>query len=339
MANVFVRFGERVIALFRNYIFRTQLTLAVFYFCVSAAMLGLSGEITRVVFLERVTPQFEDGVGIVPAKHPRASAKTVRKELRETMLVVNGILLTFAGISGYFLAGLTLKPLERSYRKEQQFLNNVSHELRTPLTILRTSLENMQQKEGNELQCAIEESIEEIDRMEHVMRNLLLLSRAEQRALPMDRVAVSDLVVRVIDRMQIFATRKGQTIVYEGDDKKEMLWGNEYALEQAITNVIENAILYNSLHGTVRVRVQTRKRRVKILIEDTGIGMSQEDVARSTERLYRAEKSRNRAQGGSGIGLSLVDEIVKLHRGTLNIASEVGKGTTVTLSFPVHTTS
>jgi two-component system, OmpR family, sensor histidine kinase CiaH len=338
MENVFARSGEKAINLFHKHLLRTQLTLAIFYIVVMAVMLGLSGEITHRVFTERISQKFQEINEQLPRRE-LPTAKTVRKELKETMLIVNGILLALAGIMGYLLAGITLEPLKKSYEKEQQFLSNVSHELRTPLTILRTSLENLKTKTGILHTKEIEESIEEVDRMHNLMQNLLTLSRGESHALEQKKISLNQLAKNTTERMRIFAKKHHQKIILKENSEEMMVEGNEPALEQALTNVIENAIVYNSRQGTVHIGITKKNNRVQVTITDTGIGMSKEDATRSTERFYRAEKSRNRAQGGSGIGLALVNEIVKAHRGNLKIHSEPGKGTTVTLSFPVHKAS
>ncbi len=338
MANVFTQSGEKAISLFRKHLLKTQLTLALFYFIVAAIMLGISGEITRLVFIERVKQQFEQTTESAVRRGPPTAA-AVRDELRKTTLVVNGALLTLAGITGFFLAGITLEPLKKSYEKEQQFLSDASHELRTPLSILRTSLENLHAKIDHAHKQEIKENIEEVDRMHHLIQNLLTLSRTEQQTLPMKNIPLIPLITGITERMQKIAEKKDQHIITEKNTDDIAILGNSSALEQALTNVMENAILYNHTKGIMTVCIAKNNNYAQITIKDTGIGMSEEDIARSTERFYRGEKSRNRAQGGSGLGLAIVKQIVTLHKGTLTIHSEPEKGTTVILSFPIHKAS
>lgn len=339
MANVFARSGEKAISLFHKYLLKTQLTLAVFYFIVTAIMLGISGEITHLVFAERITRHWQEPLAGEEMRRTAPNAKTVRKELQETMLIVNGILLTLAGIMGYFLAGITLDPLKKNYEKEQQFLSDASHELRTPLTILRTSLENLQTKIDPSLKKEVDENIEEVDRMHQLIHNLLTLSRAENQALPLKKTELLPLITSVIERMRVLAEKKEQHIALDKKIENIAILGNASALEQALTNIIENAIIYNNPKGTITISLAQYEHQARIVVEDNGIGMHEEDVARSTERFYRAEKSRNRTQGGSGIGLAIVKEIVTFHRGDLSIKSKPGKGTKITLSFPIHKAS
>jgi signal transduction histidine kinase len=338
MANVFARSGAKAINLFHKYLFRTQLALAIFYFLVTAVLLGISSEITRIVFIERISHRFEDHPTIAQETElRRATPASVREELQNVMLAVNGILLTLAGIMGYFLAGLTLDPLKKSYEKEQRFLSDASHELRTPLTILRTSLENLETKAEGTTKKDMRDAIEEVDHMHHLLQNLLVLSRAQQN-LPITSVSLNALLKHCIERMQIFAEKEKQTLFLK-EDGQYSIEGNERVLEQAITNVIENAITYNKPKGNVTIHLFKRDKYACIAISDTGIGMTEEEIAQSTERFYRAEESRTRTHGGSGLGLAITQQIIELHKGKLEITSKIHKGTVVMLNLPIHKAS
>lgn len=338
MANVFARSGAKAINLFRKYLFRTQLALAIFYFLVTAILLGISSEITRIVFIERISHRFEEHQNFAQeTEFRRTTPASVREELQSVMLAVNGMLLTLAGVMGYFLAGFTLEPLKKSYEKEQRFLSDASHELRTPLTILRTSLENLETKAEDHTKKDIKDAIEEVDHMHHLLQNLLVLSRAQQN-LPVATISLNTLVKRCIERMQIFAEKEKQILLLK-EEGQCSIEGNERVLEQAITNVIENAITYNKPGGNVTIHLSKREKCARIAISDTGIGMTKEEIAHSTERFYRAEESRTRTRGGSGLGLAITQQIIELHGGKLEITSETGKGTVVTLNLPIHKAS
>lgn len=340
MANVFARSGEKAINLFRKHLFRTQITLAIFYFIVAVLMLGISSEMSKAIFVGRIAPHFEERIMIEGNRRtPAAAAGIVREELRDAMLLTNGVLLTLAGAMGYFLAGLTLEPLKKSYEKEQQFLSDASHELRTPLTILRTSLENLENNVGEKHKTDVKDAIEEVDRMHHLLQNILLISRAERLTPAHTAVPVHALIEQVVKSLTPLAQKEQQSIIVANVDSKEAISGDKQLLERALANVVENAILYNQQHGTVTISAQGTPQEIQIMVTDTGIGMSDEDIALSTERFYRAEKSRARVHGGSGLGLSIVEQIVKPHQGSLAIKSAIGKGTTVTLTLPIHKAS
>lgn len=339
MENVFARSGAKAINLFHKYLFRTQLALAIFYFVVSAALLGISSEMTRIVFLDRLTRRFNEPVLIIEDGEIQRppSPETVRKELQDVMLIVNGVLLSLAGVMGYFLAGLTLEPLKKSYEKEQRFLSDASHELRTPLTILRTSLENIEQKVQEKTKSEIKDALEEVDRMHHLIENLLTLSRAQQN-LTFSPLSLNTLAHRVIERTKYLSNEKNIELNFK-EKTPVLIEGNERVLEQALTNIVQNAIYYNKKGGSVNVEILAKEKHACIVVTDTGIGMTAEQLHHATERFYRAEESRGRAHGGSGLGLAITEQIVTLHHGTMYIESEISKGTKITLTFPIHNAS
>ncbi len=339
MKNIFAQSGEKTINLFRKHLFQTQITLAIFYFIVAACMLGISGEITRGIFIYRIAQQFEEqSIQAPPRRNPMESPKEIREELREITIIVNSILLTLAGVFGYILAGITLKPIQESYEKEQQFLSNASHELRTPLTILRTSLENLKEKIPQQEKESVEECIEEVDQMTKLLENILTLSRSEEQVQKNEPVNLEKIIEEAKGAHAKMALEKN--ILLDEEEKEHIVMqGNASLIKRAVENVIENAILYNNQGGTVTISLKKQESSAIIIIKDTGIGMSDEERERSTDRLYRAEKSRARAHGGSGLGLSLVKKICEMHGGSLEIQSEPNKGTTVSLSFPIHNAS
>lgn len=343
MENVFARSGVRAISLFRKHIFRTQLALSIFYFCIVAIILIISSQITRTIFISRITPRFEERIEINienGASRPlKPSAAEVQEDLRNIMLVVNGIFLTLAGVLGYFLAGLTLAPLHASYEKEQRFLNDASHELRTPLTILRTSLENIQHKGGDAIQTNAQEAIEEVDRMNHLLQNILTLSRAEQYNAKTTIISCEEMLSSIVQRMQPLAEKQTCTITLLPNTENISIMGNKEALERALVNLVQNAITYNKPQGTIVLSCEKKKGNANITVEDSGIGMNTEELTHLTERFYRVEKSRTRSKGGSGLGLAIVEQIIKNHKGILHFASIPEKGTTVTISLPIHKAS
>lgn len=343
MENVFARSGVKAISLFRKHIFRTQLALSIFYFCIVAIILIISSQITRTLFLNRITPRFEDRIETnFENKNPRPvkpSAADVQEDLQNIMFIVNGIFLILAGILGYFLAGLTLAPLHASYEKEQRFLNDASHELRTPLTILRTSLENIKRKGNDAIQTNTQEAIEEVDRMNNLLQNILTLSRAEQYNTKTRSISCEEMLNDIVQRMQPIAEKQSCTIALLPNKENIFIAGDKEALERAFVNLIQNAITYNKPQGNVTISFEKRKNQVSIQIKDTGIGMNTEELTHLTERFYRAEKSRTRSKGGSGLGLAIVEQIIKNHKGTLQFNSTPEKGTTATVSLPIHKAS
>lgn len=335
MENVFVQSGGKAINLLSKHIFRTQLALSFFYFCIVAAILGISSQTTRSIFLHRVNPRFDMRI---ESTHT-LSAREIQQDLYEAMLMVNGVLLICAGFIGYFLAGITLKPLQESYQKEQQFLHDASHELRTPLAILRTSLENIERKGDSALQETAKDALEEVDRMHHLLQNILLLSRNERYRAKQQLVSAQEIAEKSIDRMQVLAKQHQCTLNIKKDTEDFSLLGNQEELERMLINVLHNALSYNNPNGNVTLSLKKNRSHGIFIIEDNGIGMSEEEIQHLTQRFYRVEKSRARSTGGSGLGLAIVQQIVENHKGNLSFASTPRKGTTVRIEFPIHNAS
>lgn len=341
MANVFARSGEKAISLFRKHIFRTQIALSLFYFCIVAGVLIVSSQITRSIFVGRVAIRFneriEEGTTLIFPRGPNAA--DVQQDLRDSMFVVNIAFLMLASVLGYFLAGITLKPLSDAYEKEQRFLNDASHELRTPLAILRTSLENIAYKGGTMISNDTQDALEEVDRMHHLLENILTLSRAKQYTLQKEVLSCNEFGKSIINRVQSLAEKHHCIISFLPSEKEVAVFADKESLERALLNLIHNAFAYNKPNGTVTLAIKKEGSRAVFTVSDTGSGMTKEELEHITERFYRPEKSRTRSQGGSGLGLAIVDQIVKDHKGMLTFSSILGKGTTASITLPVHKAS
>lgn len=268
----------------------------------------------------------------------------IKKDLQDTLLLVNGILLFLAGLLSYILAGITLNPIKKAYENQRQFLSDASHELRTPLAILQTNLENEITQEKNESEKQRKVShLEEVHRMTQIVSDLLTLSRLNRdqwTEKQVDLINVHNITKSVVDRLTSVARAQEVklTINDAGKDKIEVK-ANEEILVRAITNVVKNAIYYNKKDGEVTVGVEKTDGNVKIVVADTGVGIKDEELNKIFDRFYRIEKSRSRQYGGSGLGLAIVRSSMNEIGGSISIESEPEKGTTVTLTLPIHKSS
>lgn len=134
-----------------------------------------------------------------------------------------------------------------------------------------------------------------------------------------------------VENMQIYAEKNDVTITYEGGPQE--ITANREMINELINNLCANAIRYNKKNGTVKVRVDSEQGHSYLRVEDTGIGIPKEHQKRIFERFYRVDKSRSKQTGGTGLGLAIVKHIVALHDAKLDLQSEVGKGTTITVTF------
>jgi len=229
--------------------------------------------------------------------------------------------------------------LERLERVRKDFVANVSHELRTPLTAIRgyaeTLLEGaLEDKENNRrfLEIIKAHSI----RLNNIASDLLALSDLESgKARPAPEIvsmrAVAEAALRTVEA----EARLRDVSVICGEMEDARVLGDRFQIEQALVNLLDNAVKFNRPAGEVFVQVTLPKAgQVRVSIADTGIGIPHEDMPRIFERFYRVDKARSREVGGTGLGLSIVKHIVERLNGTVSVESQLGKGSTFTVQLP-----
>lgn len=228
--------------------------------------------------------------------------------------------------------------IEQEDEEQKTFLATVSHELRTPISYVKGYSEAIQKNyiEGKEREEAMNLIVREADRMERLTNELLELARGsnENTILELYPIVLSETVREAIRLLKNQADSKGIHFVTSFDEQI-IVEGNEEKLKQIFINVIENGIRYSNNDSNISILTKMMKEKAVIEISDQGIGIPTKDLPHITERFYRVNKARSRADGGSGLGLSIVEQLVKQHNGTLTIQSEVGKGTTVIIKIPL----
>lgn len=348
MPNVFKPFGEKATDSFNQQFRRSRLILTLLYVAILAIILTISGGVTRQVFSQRLVARFHPyTITIIerPERMPPIPAvDDVRADLLQSLLLVNELLLVIAGLLSYWLAGITLRPIQTAYEKQRRFLSDASHELRTPLTILQTDLENeAHQAKTDEERHAIQSHLEEVQRMTRLVNDLLTLSRLADQPPQTEALEVVDLTSLLnacVTRLTPLAEKHHVHLLLTPTSSPiPVATPNEDLLVQAFTNVLHNAILYNKEEGDVEISIKEEANTAVITIHDTGIGMNPHDLQRVFDRFYRADKSRSRRLGGSGLGLSIVQSILHRIHGSITMESAPNQGTTITLALPIHRAS
>jgi signal transduction histidine kinase len=219
---------------------------------------------------------------------------------------------------------------------KNDFISSVSHELRTPLTAIQGWGETILSDGGEDketLQKGMKVIISETDRLSSMVEELLDFSRMQSGRLKlilsrMDPVAeLSEAVIMYTER----AKRDGISLIYEEGDIYAPIRGDKNKIRQVFVNVIDNAIKYSDHGGTVTVSANIVQGKLVITVTDTGIGIREDDLGKIKTKFYKANSTRR----GSGIGLAVADEIITRHNGTLEVHSQYGKGTTVTITLPI----
>lgn len=226
----------------------------------------------------------------------------------------------------------------RILEMRKDFIANASHELKTPITIIRGFAETLH--DNHDLPPEIVEDVtskivKNCERMATLVRDLLALADIEN--IPASRLStfnIYDLASKV--KNTLLEVHEDAEILIETENAKNLEIRADYDLiEMAFLNLMQNAIKYSNPPAHVEVHLDRRDKDLLIRISDRGIGIPKEDIARIFERFYRVDKARSRKVGGSGLGLSIVENIIKKHSGRIEVVSEVGKGTTFTITLPI----
>jgi len=226
--------------------------------------------------------------------------------------------------------------LDQAFAQQRQFVADASHELRTPLTALQLTLDGVRSDatatEEDYRQVA-ESAAAATARMRRLVDDLLALAERDQPP-PHTMVALSSLAESVVDEMEPVAAQRGVTVT-STVPASAVAAGDQFALRRALTNLVENGIRYNRDGGHVVVEsTPAPPGRVAVAVRDDGIGIPPEGLAHVFDRFYRVDKSRSRAEGGSGLGLSIVAKIAREQGGRVDVESEVGKGSRFILTLP-----
>ena len=229
--------------------------------------------------------------------------------------------------------------LHASFAQVRQFSADASHELRTPLTVIRGEIELAlrSKKSPEEYRRVLESTLEEILRLTSIINNLLTLAKAEQGLTTADfsEVDLNGLVEELYEDSTILAGGKNIAVSLKINTPITLV-GDRTRLRQLFLNLIDNAIKYTPEGGAVSLSMEKQNGTAVFRVEDSGIGIPPEDIAKIFDRFYRVDKARSRELGGTGLGLSIAKWIAELHRGTIAVSSEPQKGSVFTVQLPIN---
>ena len=223
----------------------------------------------------------------------------------------------------------------------KEFVANVSHELKTPLTSIKTYtetiLEDEESMDEEEKKKFLNVILSESNRMSRLVSDLLQLTKFDYNKVSWNKIYfdLPELTKQVCEKHKIQADNKNQIIDCYVTSNVPMCYADRDGIEQVITNILSNAIKYTPENGSIKVYVGCVHDDAYIKIRDNGIGIPQEDLSRVFERFYRVDKARSREMGGTGLGLPIAKEVIEANGGSIDMKSEVGKGTEVIIKVPV----
>lgn len=289
-----------------------------------------------------IRDQYQDyyGVQLSPFALDTLRAHEVARaeqQLLANLILANVAVLVVGGAASFYMARRTLTPLEQAMEAQTRFTADASHELRTPLTAMQAEIEvslrdkKMTVAEAREL---LESNLEEVNKLQELSNNLLMLANQET-----DSFTPRPVMIDVFLKDAIAHTAKAaaeRTIVVDNQAKSLRVMGTKDGLAQLSTILLDNAIKYSPEKSTITLKTATKGNNALISFVDKGHGIKPEDLPHIFDRLYRADQSRNKKKvAGFGLGLSIAKKIVELHKGAIDVTSDVGKGSTFTIRIPL----
>lgn len=229
-----------------------------------------------------------------------------------------------------------LKILDES---REEFVSNVSHELKTPMTSMKVLADSLLEQDNVPVEMYqefMQDIAKEIDRENQIITDLLSLVKMDRSGQTMNirTMNINDLLEQILKRLKPIAEKKNVEMVMESfrPVNAEI---DETKFTLAVSNLVENAIKYNHQNGWVHVSLNADHKYFYVKVEDSGIGIPEQDQAHIFERFYRVDKSHSREIGGTGLGLAIARNAVLVHRGSIKVYSNEGEGTTFTVRIPL----
>lgn len=222
-----------------------------------------------------------------------------------------------------------------------EFVSNASHELKTPLSSIKLMADSIIQTPEIEMDYVREfltDMNEEVERLNRIVNKLLYITKmdtlTENMSGTLELINLKDVVVGINKNLLPIAEMENKELVLNADEDI-LIMANKDILWQAVYNIVDNALKYTSEQGRVEVTLIKETKRAIIVVKDDGVGISSEDVDRIFDRFYRVDKARSRETGGTGLGLSIAHSAIEFHNGSIEVTSELGKGSEFKIILPL----
>jgi heavy metal sensor kinase len=231
-----------------------------------------------------------------------------------------------------------LDRIETAFLRVTQFTTDASHELRTPIALMRTEAElalRRSRTEG-EYKESLRHILLEAERTTALIEQLLSLARADsgRESLQMQAVNLSEVLQHVVDGWKQIAAIRDLRFSVRVEDRDAFVTGDESSLHRLADILLDNAFKYSASPGSISLSLDSRDEVAIITVQDTGIGIPEDEQSKIFERFYRVDKSRSQEQGGNGLGLAIAEWIVDQHHGSITVESRPGEGATFRVELP-----
>ncbi|MDH4087768.1 MAG: ATP-binding protein [Nitrospira sp.] len=228
--------------------------------------------------------------------------------------------------------------LDTSFRQIRQFTSDASHELRTPLTVMKgeTDLALRRPRLLDDYKSVLESNLEEIDRMTRIVDELLFLSRADMGEVRVESLPVAmESLVEDIHRQAKLLAQDRNIEVLLGTVMPVVVQGDDLRLRELLLNLVENAMKYSYSGGKVEIALLNDGREARLSVTDYGIGIAPADHKKIFQRFFRTDVARGHTKKGTGLGLAICSWIAELHKGRVEVKSDLGQGSTFTVVLPL----
>ena len=250
------------------------------------------------------------------------------------LLIVGGFASLLLALASWALAGRSIKPAQRAWDQQQQFISNASHELRTPLTLLRANADYaLRSASEEEREQSLRDILGEVDYMNRLVEDLLLLSRLDAHRLKLaeDDVPMAEILQDTIRQVEKIASAKSVALVVDSTEGK--VNGDRVRLRQILIILLDNALRFTPQGGTIRIASRLQNHVVVLEVADNGVGIPPDDLPHVFDRFYQVSSQTGDGRG-NGLGLSIAKGLVDAHHGKIRISSQLGVGTRVEISIP-----
>lgn len=298
----------------------------------------LSHELERFEKAQRFRIERQLSFPPPPLGNPELIAEAKRRIILD-MAFFNLIILGIAGGLSYFLAGRTLTPIKEMMEEQNRFVSDASHELRTPLTSMKTAMEVYLRDKNAKLAEAknvIVENIGEVDRLQILTDQLLQLTQYEKTNVQVGQqeILISQIIKGAKQKVKPMANLKKIRFKEEINDGRINI--NKESLIELLVILLDNAIKYSPKNSQVVILAEKKDRFLNIKVVDKGIGISEKELPHIFDRFYRADNARQKmAVGGYGLGLAIAKKIVENNGGSIEVKSQINKGTIFSVKFQV----
>ncbi len=260
----------------------------------------------------------------------------VLQRLLSTMILLGGVVTIFFGLASWVLAGRTIKPSQLAWDKQHTFIANASHELRAPLTLIHAGVElSLRKAETPEQRELLSDVLSDANYMNKLIEDLLLLSRLDTGVLKLELQPINMEVFTVEMLRQVERLADTRSVSFTNEITPIQIIADPVRLKQILLIVLDNAVRNTPSGGTVTFKTVTSAGKGLIEIADDGPGIPEEKIGKVFDRFFKVDDQSSMDYRGSGLGLSIAKSLVEAQKGSIGIVSAAGKGTKVTLTFPL----